>query len=83
MYKLAVFDLDGTLLNRDHEISKENLKAVKKLEKLGLKIVLASGRPHTLMKPYIHQLNLKGPIIACNGAFIKKVFLVLYFMKKP
>lgn len=72
MYKLAVFDLDGTLLNRDHEISKENLNAVKKLEKLGLKIVLASGRPHTLMKPYIHQLNLKGPIIACNGAFIKK-----------
>ena len=30
MYKLAVFDLDGTLLNSEHRISKENLEALLK-----------------------------------------------------
>ena len=40
MYKLAVFDMDGTILNSKHKISKENLTAIRDLENSGVKLLL-------------------------------------------
>ncbi len=52
MYKLVVFDMDGTLLNSDHIVSKENLKALEYLKGKGIKVVIATGRPSELLKKY-------------------------------
>jgi len=72
MYKLAVFDLDGTLLDRHHEISNDNKTALRRLSDSGCHIVIATGRPDMLVKEYLYQLNLDTPVISCNGAMIRQ-----------
>ena len=44
IYKMFVCDLDGTLLNNDHKISIENIKAIKALEEKGIKFIIATCR---------------------------------------
>ena len=70
MYKLAVFDLDGTLLNSKHEVSEENLEAINLLHQNNIKVVIATGRSSQLLKPYIKKLNITSEIITCNGTVI-------------
>ena len=72
-YKLVVVDLDGTLLNNKHTISKRNYKVISELRKKGVSFVLASGRPYQSLEKYAKKLNLKMPIISTNGALIKDV----------
>lgn len=73
LYKLVVVDLDGTLLNNKHTISKRNYKVITELQKKGVSFVLASGRPYQSLEKYAKKLNLKMPIISTNGALIKDV----------
>ncbi len=70
MYKLAVFDMDGTVLNSKHEISKENKAAFTFLHNLGVKIVIATGRPQELLKKYTNELQFDEYTITCNGSVI-------------
>jgi len=70
MYKLAVFDLDGTLLNSKHRVSKENVEAINILRQNNIKVVLATGRSNELLKPYVKALNITEDIITCNGTVI-------------
>ena len=45
-YKLIATDMDGTLLDEEHGITKENVEAIVKVQReKGVKFVLASGRP--------------------------------------
>lgn len=44
-YKLLVLDVDGTLLNDKRKISKRTLAALLKVQQMGVRIVLTSGRP--------------------------------------
>ena len=74
MYKLAVFDMDGTLLNNNHEISKENLKALDYLKEKGIKTVIATGRPSELLKKYTNELKMDEYVITCNGSVIGRPF---------
>jgi len=70
MKKLFVTDLDGTLLNENHDLSEASKKAVGQLQDLGYDVVLASGRSRDLMLPIYNHLNLKTPFIFNNGAGI-------------
>ncbi|WP_039657641.1 Cof-type HAD-IIB family hydrolase [Clostridium tyrobutyricum] len=72
-YKWCVCDMDGTLLNSRDIISKENEIALKKLQEIGVEVIIASGRIDLLMKCFISQLGLKGNIICCNGSLIKNI----------
>lgn len=72
-YKWCVCDMDGTLLNSKDVISEENEAALKKLQQIGLEVIIASGRVDLLMKSFIKQLGLKGHIICCNGGLIKNI----------
>jgi len=72
-YKWCVCDMDGTLLNSNDIISKDNEVELKKLQQLGVSVIIASGRVDFMVKSYIKQLGLKGPIIACNGGLIKNI----------
>jgi len=58
MYKLIALDMDGTLLNENKEISAQNRKAILDARKLGVKIVLASGRPLKGVLKYVKELEL-------------------------
>ena len=72
MIKLIAIDLDGTLLNSDKKIPDENVKAIQKAAKAGVKIVLCTGRPKSGILPYFERLGLTDEeyIIMNNGCSI-------------
>ena len=69
--RMAAFDLDGTLLNSNHEVSPENKEALQHLEVNGVLVVLVSGRMHRSIKPISDLIGLKNPIISYNGGMVK------------
>lgn len=56
--KLIAFDLDGTLLNDERELSENNIKAIKKLLNNDIKIVIATGRPFAGFSRFLRQLDI-------------------------
>ncbi|WP_461206782.1 sugar-phosphatase [Clostridium sp. DL1XJH146] len=58
MYKLIAIDMDGTLLNEEKKITKENYEAIMKAKEMGVKIVLSTGRPLNGILDYLKELNL-------------------------
>ena len=46
-YKMLVLDVDGTLLNDNKEVSKRTLATLRKVQQMGVRIMLASGVRHT------------------------------------
>jgi hypothetical protein len=70
-YRLAAIDLDDTLLGPDKAISRENVRAMRALESLGVNVVLCSGRRHESMLLYHRELGLKGFIISAQGAMVR------------
>lgn len=71
MIKLVAIDLDGTLLNKDMEISNTNKEALNALIKNNIKIVIATGRPDLFVKQFVEELNLDTPYILFNGGLVK------------
>lgn len=74
-YKLLVLDVDGTLLNNEMEISKRTLAALLKVQHMGVRIVLASGRPTSGLMPLAKALelgNFGGFIMSYNGSRVVK-----------
>lgn len=74
-YKLLVLDVDGTLLNDEREISKRTLAALLKVQQMGVRIVLASGRPTYGLMPLAKTLelgNYEGFVLSYNGCQIIK-----------
>jgi hypothetical protein len=69
-YKIIAVDMDGTLLNDEKSISKYNLDMVCEAEKLGVKIVMATGRLPSSLKFYSRGLFKDQPVICCNGAIV-------------
>lgn len=63
-------DLDGTLLNSKHELSEENLLALKELQENGYEVILNTGRAYAdiIKNPAIKNLEL--PIICLNGSAV-------------
>jgi len=68
--KLVVSDLDGTLLETDHSISEETIRLIQRIEELGVRFTIATGRSLSSCKEYIKALKLSTPIILLNGARI-------------
>ncbi|WNM13771.1 HAD family hydrolase [Mesomycoplasma ovipneumoniae] len=65
-----IFDLDGTLLKSNHEISPKTVEAIKNLREKNKKIIFCSGRPWYFIKKYYFALKPDFPIISCNGSLI-------------
>jgi len=72
-YKMIVLDLDDTLLNDEHTLSKRNKEALMAAQELGVKVVLASGRPTFGMVSIAKDLQLDqygSYILSFNGSKI-------------
>ena len=72
MYKLIAIDLDGTLLNRNKEITKENRDFLEKIIDLGYEIVIATGRRYFSAKMLIKSIERHMIILANNGNNVRK-----------
>ena len=73
MFKLIALDMDGTLLNEEKKISKENMIAIKKAKEKGVKVVLATGRPIKGVENYLSELDLisdEDYCITYNGSLV-------------
>lgn len=71
-YKLIAIDMDGTMLNSQHQVSERTKAAIKAATEKGVHIVITTGRIFTSAKYYAKLLGITTPIIACNGAFISE-----------
>lgn len=67
-YKLIALDMDGTLLNSQHEVSEENREWMFKALDAGVTVMLSTGRGVQNVYPYCDKLNLTSPIVAVNGS---------------
>lgn len=56
--KLVAIDIDGTLLNSQHQITAEVHSAIQEAKKAGVKIVIATGRPISGVQAILEELNL-------------------------
>ena len=65
-----VSDMDGTLINSNKEISKENLDAIKYFVNNGGKFTVATGRMVASVECFLDRLNLDLPAILHNGGKI-------------
>jgi Cof subfamily protein (haloacid dehalogenase superfamily) len=65
-------DLDDTIVRKDGTISNQTVQAFKKLESMGNRVVICTGRPIIGIKKVIRRLELKKdtPIIALNGCAV-------------
>ncbi len=70
MIKLVAIDLDGTLLNSQHQLSKGNEQALRSAMELGVQIVLATGKTRYSAIPLIEHLQLTTSGIYSQGLII-------------
>lgn len=76
MIKMVAVDMDGTLLNSQHQIDPKTTAALKELVAKGIKVVPASGRPLTGVMPYLNKLALSGEdnyAILYNGGLVQNL----------
>lgn len=68
--KCISIDLDGTLLNSQHEISGENVKALNELQELGHCLILNTGRAYADVIKLEAVQNMEIPIFCINGSVL-------------
>lgn len=68
---MLVLDLDDTLLDKNQSLSDKTIETLNRLERKGLKIVIATGRMYCSALPKIDQIGLKGPMVTYNGAYVR------------
>lgn len=69
-YKMLALDVDGTLLNKDHQLTKESIDAIRKLKKKGIKVILVTGREFAALKNILDELELEDIVVTQNGSVI-------------
>lgn len=67
MYRLAAFDMDGTLLMPDHRIGQATQESLHQLAERGLTITFATGRHYLEMQRIQALLGLRGYLLTGNG----------------
>jgi Cof subfamily protein (haloacid dehalogenase superfamily) len=68
--KLIVSDMDGTLLNSEHEVSERFFEAFHKLKQQGIKVAVASGRQYYSLRERMEPVRDEMIYIAENGAIV-------------
>lgn len=70
MYKLVAIDLDGTMLNSYGIVTQNTKNIIKENIKKGTKIIIASGRTISSIKPIAEEIGNNDYFIAGNGSLI-------------
>lgn len=70
MIKLIASDMDGTLLNHNHKIPKENVKLINFAKNQGIEFVVATGRAYYEALPALNEDNISCDVISFNGGIV-------------
>lgn len=68
--KVVISDLDGTLLNTDHQISEYTKTVFQQLHKDNYLLIVATGRHHLDALPIVESLGCPVYLVTSNGARI-------------
>lgn len=70
MIRLVAIDVDGTLLNSQHEVTTATAAAIDRVRRAGVEVVLTTSRPPRALWPILDRLALVEPaeFIASQGA---------------
>ncbi|MBU6136648.1 Cof-type HAD-IIB family hydrolase [Clostridium tertium] len=68
MIRLIASDMDGTLLNNDHDIDIETVEAIRKAEEAGIIFAISTGREYDSVKVLLDKHNIKAQCVLSNGA---------------
>ena len=66
--RLLAVDIDGTLLDRQFQISTANLNALRRAHEGGVEVVLVTGRRHQFALPVAEAIGFDLWLISSNGA---------------
>jgi len=66
--RVFIVDIDGTLLNDDHQITAATREAVRQVAERGVRVVLASARSPTSLRRIMGDLGIEGWAICYTGA---------------
>ena len=83
MYKLAVIDLDGTMLNQYGIVTQKTKDAIHKARENGIEVIIASGRPIDSIKTIAKEIKSEKYFIECMGFCLYCCWLfVVCFLRK-
>ena len=71
--RLIALDLDGTTINNDRVISRENRKAMEAAAEKGVNIVIATGRPLGALPDDVFEIEAIRYALTSNGASITDI----------
>src|SRR5918998_4128780 len=71
-FELGAFDLDGTVLRRDLEISARTVAVLDELRGRGVRVVVATGRRFEGAREHAERLGFagRGPLICYGGPVV-------------
>ena len=67
---VVFFDIDGTLVGRDRQVTADNRAAVRELQARGHLAVINTGRPFRHIEPNVLSLGFDGFVCGCGGHII-------------
>jgi len=70
-YRLLAIDIDGTLLNRQDELTPATRRALARAVKAGIHVVLATGRRYSRTLHLVKPLGIDVPLVTASGSLIK------------
>lgn len=68
--KLVTLDLDGTVVGKGGEISARSRSCVERLQKAGISVALATGRPWFGAQGIASELKISSPSLFFSGALV-------------
>jgi hydroxymethylpyrimidine pyrophosphatase-like HAD family hydrolase len=74
-FELGAFDLDGTVLRRDLEITDRTLAAIDGLRSRGTRLVVATGRRFEGAREHAGRLGFadRDPVICYGGSMVRRM----------
>lgn len=68
--RLVAFDLDGTLLGKDLQISDRVRAAVARMQQAGIRGCVVTGRMYRSALPFARELHFDAPLVCYQGASV-------------
>jgi Cof subfamily protein (haloacid dehalogenase superfamily) len=69
---LVIADVDGTLVSKEKILTQRAIDSIHKMEALGVRFAITSGRPPLGMAMLIDPLKISQPVAAFNGGVLIK-----------
>ncbi len=68
--RLLVSDVDGTLVDKQKNLTPATITAVRRLQAAGVGFTIISARPKSGIMPLVEALGLDAPVAAFNGGLV-------------